>query len=82
MLIQWKNQNLHYALPKSGKPGAPAFFGSDFVVIVVDAHNGLQLGNQYTGLKHKTPTGRTIYEEYQAFFDELSYFAQVVLRLL
>jgi hypothetical protein len=55
MLIQWKNQNLQYALPKSGKPGAPAYFGSDFVVIVVDAHNGLQLGNNYTGLKTQDP---------------------------
>ena len=78
LLVQCKNQNLHCALPKSGKPGAPAFFGSDFVVIVVDAHNGLQMGNNYTGLKHKTPTGRTMYEEYQTLLDELSYFAQVV----
>jgi hypothetical protein len=61
LLVQWKNQSLHYALPKSGKPGVPAYFGSDFVVIVVDAHNGLQLGNNYTGLKHKTPTGKTVF---------------------
>ena len=39
---------------------------------------GLQLGNSYTGLKHRTPTGKTVFEEYHAFFDELSYFAQVV----
>ena len=77
-LTEWKNQHIQRALPKSGKPGAPAYFGSDFVVIVVDAHNGLQLGNNYTGLKHKTPTGKTVFEEYHAFFDELSYFAQVV----
>ena len=78
ILIYWKNQNIQYALPKSGKPGAPSYFGSDFVVIVIDAHNGLQLGNNYTGLKYKSPTGKTIFEEYHAFFDELYYFAQVV----
>ena len=29
-------------------------------------------------MKHNTPTGKTVFEEYHAFFDELSYFAQVV----
>ena len=48
------------------------------MVIVVDAHNGFQLRNNYTGLKHNTPTGKTVFEEYHAFFDELSHFAQVV----
>ena len=42
MLIDWKSRNIQYALPKSGRPGAPAYFGSDFVVIVIDAHNGLE----------------------------------------
>ena len=80
MFTHGKNQNIQYALPKSGKPGAPPYFGSDCVVIVIDAHNGLQLGNAYTGLKHKPPTGNTIFEEYNAccFLDELFYFAQVV----
>jgi hypothetical protein len=62
MLAHWKNQHIQYALPNSGKPGAPAYFGSDFVVIVIDAHNGLHLGNKYTGLEYKSPTGKTIFE--------------------
>ena len=78
MLITWKNQNIQYALPKSVKPGAPAYFGSDLAVIVIDAHNGLQLGNNCTGLKHRTPTGKIVVEEYHAFLDELYYSAQVV----
>ena len=45
----WENQHIHYALPKSGKPDAAPLFGSDFVVIVIDAHNGLHMGNSYTG---------------------------------
>ena len=73
-----ENDNVHYALPKLGKPDAPSFFGSDFVVIVIDAHNGLQMGSSYTGFKYKTPTGKTMYDEYKAFFEELSCFAQVV----
>ena len=52
---------MQYALPKSGKPDAAPYFGSDFVVIVTDAHNGLHMGNSYTGLKHKSPIGRTIF---------------------
>ena len=72
MLINWKNQNIQYALPKSGRPGAPPYFGSDFVVIVVDAHNGLQLGHSYTGLKYKSLTGKTIFEEYNAFLFRLA----------
>ena len=62
LLIIWKNQNIQHALPKWGKPGAPPYFGRDFVVIVVDAHNGLQLGNTYTGLKYKSPNGKTVIE--------------------
>ena len=62
MLLNWKNQNIQYALPKSGKPGAPDYFGSDFVVIVIDAHNGLQLGSNYIVLKYKSSTGKTIFD--------------------
>jgi hypothetical protein len=36
----WDNQHLQIALPKSGKPDAARYFGSDFVVLVFDAHNG------------------------------------------
>ena len=78
LLTRWENENTQYALPKSGKPGAAPFFGSDFVAIVIDAHSGFPLGNNYTGLNHKVPNGETIFEEYNAFFDELSRFSQVV----
>ena len=43
----------------------PLMFGSDFIVLVFDAHNGRQWSNTaYIGLEFGTPNGRTMYEEY------------------
>ncbi len=54
MLMSWESQNPHYAVPKSGKPGEPPYFGSDFVVVVMDAHNGLQMkNNTYTVFQYQ-----------------------------
>ena len=44
--------HLQFALPKSGRPDAAPYFGSDFVVIVIDAHIGLQMGNSNAGLSY------------------------------
>ena len=77
MLINWENQHLQFALPKLGQPDAAPYFGSDFVVIVIDAHNGLQLGNNYSGLSFMCPSGKTMYQEYCAF-TELFHFSQVL----
>ena len=56
------NQHFQFALPKSGKPDVAPYFGSDFVVIVVDAHNGLQMGSSFIGLSFKSTSGKTMYE--------------------
>ena len=69
---------MHYALPKSGRPGESPYFGTQCVVIAIDAHNGLQMGNTYTGLQYNSPSGRTMYQEYCSFVDELSHIAQAV----
>ena len=38
-------------------------FGSDFIVIVIDAHSGLQMNDfTYTGLEYRSPVGRTMFE--------------------
>ncbi|MFM7984829.1 MAG: hypothetical protein ACKPKO_36460, partial [Candidatus Fonsibacter sp.] len=54
-------------------------FGSDCVVIVSDSHNGLQMkGSTYTGLEYRSPAGRTMFEDYSLFMDELTSVSQVV----
>ena len=58
-------------------------FGSDFVAIVIDAHNGLQMKDTvYTGLEYRSPAGRTMFEEYNSFMDELTSFFSGRLRVL
>ncbi|MFM7982210.1 MAG: hypothetical protein ACKPKO_23110, partial [Candidatus Fonsibacter sp.] len=53
-------------------------FGSDFIVIVIDAHNGLQIKDStYSRLEYRSPTGRTMFDEYNLFMDELTSFSQV-----
>jgi hypothetical protein len=49
------NTYLQFALQQSGKPDAAPYFGGDFVVIVIDAHNGLQMCNNYSGLSFVCP---------------------------
>ena len=71
------------ALPRppvaDGELQPPPLFGSDFIVLVFDAHNGLQMTDSvYTGLQFGTPNGRTMYDEYRSFMEELSHFSQVV----
>ena len=72
------NTHLQFALPKSGRPDAAPYFGNDFVVIVIDAHNGLHMGNNYSGLSFVCPSGKTMYQKYCAFMEELYHFSQVV----
>ncbi|MFM7986243.1 MAG: hypothetical protein ACKPKO_43715 [Candidatus Fonsibacter sp.] len=58
-------------------------FGSDFIVIVIDAHNGLQMKDAvYTGLEYRSPAGRTMFDEYNSFMDELRSFFPGRLRIL
>ena len=52
LLTIWEKNHVHYALPKSGKPGDPPYCGRDFVVIVIDAHNVFEMENYYTGLQY------------------------------
>ena len=56
------NTHLQLALPKSGRPDVAPYFGGDFVVIVIDAHNGLQMGNNYSGLSFVCAPGKTMYQ--------------------
>jgi hypothetical protein len=54
-------------------------FGSDFVVLVFDAHNGLQMHpTKYTGLDYTTKSGKTMFQEYDMLMKELEPFSQVV----
>ena len=43
LLRDWINRHLRYGFPKPVSLGEGAFFGTDFVVIWFDAHNGLQM---------------------------------------
>ncbi|MFM7981737.1 MAG: hypothetical protein ACKPKO_20705, partial [Candidatus Fonsibacter sp.] len=48
-------------------------FGSDFVVLVFDAHNGLRIsGTKNTGLNHNTALGNTVFGEYRLLMEELT----------
>ena len=72
-----------YALPQPGPLGGPLFWGSDFVVVLFDSHNGLQMDpNRYTGRDYVSPSGKTMSREYEALFERLSLslslFSQVV----
>ncbi|MFM7990521.1 MAG: hypothetical protein ACKPKO_65500, partial [Candidatus Fonsibacter sp.] len=59
--------------------GSPTPVWSDFIVVVIDAHNGLQMHDStYTGLEYRSPAGRTMFDEYCLFMDELTSFSQVV----
>lgn len=72
MLFLWKNRRLELALPQSGKPGDPPYFGSDVVVVLTDAHNGLHMrNNEYTGLKYVSPIGQHLIPGYSQLMDEL-----------
>ena len=43
---------------------------SDFVVLWVDAHNGLHMhAHSYTGLNHGSPSGRSVYQECKLLMD-------------
>ena len=44
----WEHRDVQFALPQPGPPGGPLCWGSDFVVLVLDAHNGRP--HHYTGL--------------------------------
>ena len=60
------NRHLQFALPQSGKPGSEPFWGSDFIAIWIDAHNGLQmLGDRYAGLDYISLAKKSVYVEYQ-----------------
>ena len=64
MMVKWENAHLQYALPQTGSPAAKPRFGSDFIVIMRDAHNGLQMTtSRYTGLDHIGPS-KSVYTEY------------------
>ena len=80
LLVDWINRrHLPFALPTSGKPGDAPRFGSDFVVIVFDALNGLQQrDHRYAGLNYIPPAGKSVYVVYGQFMEELSPFSQVV----
>ena len=44
---EWENRHVQFALPQSGKPDGAPYWGSDFIAVAIDAHNGLQqLSNQ------------------------------------
>ena len=61
MLVKWEHEHLQFALPKSGAPGGRPRFGSDLVVILCDARNGLQMiKTEYTGLDYSAPSGNSI----------------------
>ncbi|MFM7980417.1 MAG: hypothetical protein ACKPKO_13975, partial [Candidatus Fonsibacter sp.] len=64
----WKLKHHYLALP-SMDPDGPVTstlhlqFGSDFVVLVFDAHNGMQMsGTRYTGLRFITASGNTVFD--------------------
>ncbi|MFM7980997.1 MAG: hypothetical protein ACKPKO_16940, partial [Candidatus Fonsibacter sp.] len=83
-LQEWKLWHHYLALPTMG-PDVPVTstlqlqFGSDFVVLVLYAHNGLQVhGTIYTGLSYKTVMGNTMFDEYRMLMEELTSFSQVV----
>ena len=83
MLQEWKARHYRLALPTM-KPDESVSseqlqFGSDVVVLVFDAHNGLQLvTTRYTGLDYTTAIGTTMFEEYKMLMKELTSFSQVV----
>ena len=75
----WINRHLLYGFTKPGKAGEGTFFGSDFVILWFDAHNGLQMHPLfYTGLNYVSPSGRTVFQEYKMLMEEVSRFSQVV----
>ncbi|MFM7978844.1 MAG: hypothetical protein ACKPKO_05965, partial [Candidatus Fonsibacter sp.] len=84
LLQPWKLKNFRLALPSmnpdvSITSARQLQFGSDFIGIVIDAHNGLQMKDStYTGLEYRSPAGRTMFDEYCLFMDELTSFSQVV----
>ena len=62
----WENRHLQVVPPQSGKPGGAPYWGIDFVAVVIDAHNGLQMdANRYTGLAYKPITQKTTYQAYE-----------------
>ncbi|MFM7987782.1 MAG: hypothetical protein ACKPKO_51570, partial [Candidatus Fonsibacter sp.] len=84
LLQEWKLKYHYLALP-SMNPDVPVTstlqlqFGSDFVALVFDAHNGLQMsGMTYTGLQYKTAVGNTVFDEYRKLMEEVTSFSQVV----
>ena len=72
LLVDWVNRNIQFALPQSGKPGERPRFGRDFVVLVIDANNGLQmLDHRYTGPGYISPAGESVYDEYGRLMEKL-----------
>ena len=60
-LFTWEKTHRHYALPQLGWPSEAPRFGSDFIVIVADAHNGLPMHSfMYVGLGNVTAYGSTM----------------------
>ena len=47
LLVDWTSRHLQFVLPHSGKPDERPHLGSDSVVVVIDAHNGL-MGDKWT----------------------------------
>ena len=83
LLQQWEMRHISLALPTMRPDESVSSeelqFGSDFVVIVLDAHNGLQLhATKYTGLDYKTALGTTTFDDYKLLMKELTSFSQVI----
>ncbi|MFM7978846.1 MAG: hypothetical protein ACKPKO_05980 [Candidatus Fonsibacter sp.] len=77
LLQIWKNRHAGLSLPRpqvaAGDPHPPLLLGSDFVALVIDGANGLQMkDNVYTGLEFGAPNGNTMYQEYRALMEEFS----------
>ena len=52
------------------------------VPVVFDVHNSLQMDpDTYAWLDYVTPFGKTMFQEYEAFFERLSHLSQVGLLL-
>ena len=66
LFTNWETSTYNSHFPKSGRPDAAPYFGSDFVVIVIGVHNGLQIGNSYTGLN--APSGKQFMMSIAFFF--------------
>ena len=65
LLRDWINRHVQFGFAKPGSPGEGTFFGTDFVVIWFDSHNGLQMtAKRYTGFGFISSSGKTMFEAY------------------